>query len=81
MYVLSPWPWPRAFLSLTLRGSLLRRASLDLGLEFFVFVALASSVVPSTPHLIKIKNDVTGFTKVKSITINQKQSSVEVIFG
>ena len=63
--VLGPWPWPRAFLSLA--------SSIPvLGLEsvcprkgcpwpwpriFFVFLALASSLVSSTPPLSFIKND------------------------
>ena len=32
--VLGPWPWPRAFLSLASKGSVLRRAVL--GLRFFL---------------------------------------------
>ena len=32
---LCPWPWPRAFLSLASRGSVLRKAVLGLGLGFF----------------------------------------------
>ena len=46
--------WPRAFLSLAWRGSVLRRAVLGLGLGFFLVslaLALASSLVPSTPLL------------------------------
>ena len=34
--VLGPWPWPRAFLSLTSRGSVLGKAVLGLGLGFFL---------------------------------------------
>ena len=34
--VLHPWPWPRAFLSLASRGSVLGRAVLGLGLGFFL---------------------------------------------
>ena len=49
---LSPWLWPRAFLSLALRGSVLGRAVLGLG--FFVSLALASSLVFSTPSLITV---------------------------
>ena len=33
--VLGPWPWPRAILSLASRGSVLEKAVLGLGLEFF----------------------------------------------
>ena len=46
-------PWPRAFLSLASRGSVLGRAVLGLGF-FFVSLALslASSLVSSTPPLI-----------------------------
>ena len=33
--VLGPWPWPRAFLSLASRGSVLGKAVLGLGLGFF----------------------------------------------
>ena len=50
---LCPWPWPRAFLSLASRVSVLGEAVLDLGLGFF-FVSLASSLVFSTPPLPKI---------------------------
>ena len=32
-----PWPWPRAFLSLASRGSVLGKAVLALGLGFFCF--------------------------------------------
>ena len=47
-------PWPRAFLSLASRGSVLGRAVLGLGI-FFVPLALASSLVSSTtPLLCKI---------------------------
>ena len=50
--VLGPWPWPRAFLSLASRVSLLGKAVLGLGLGFFfVSLALASSLVSSTPPL------------------------------
>ena len=50
--VLGPWPWPRAFLSLASRGSVLGKAVLGLGLGFFfVSLALASSLVSSTPPL------------------------------
>ena len=46
--------WPRAFLSLASRGSVLGRAVLGLGI-FFVPLALASSLVSSTtPLLCKI---------------------------
>ena len=41
--VLGSWHWPRAFLSLASRGSVLRRAVL--ALDFFVPLALASSLV------------------------------------
>ena len=34
--VLGPWPWPRAFLSLASRGSVLGKAVLGLGLGFFL---------------------------------------------
>ena len=34
--VLGPWPWPRAFLSLASRGSVLGEAVLGLGLGFFL---------------------------------------------
>ena len=53
--VLGPWPWPRAFLSLASNVSVLGKAVLGLGLGFFfVSLALASSLVSSTPPLIKI---------------------------
>ena len=42
------WSWPRAFLSLASRGSVLGKAVLGLGF----FVSLASSIVSSTPPLI-----------------------------
>ena len=35
-YVLGPWPWPRAFLSLASRVSVLGKAVLGLGLGFFL---------------------------------------------
>ena len=45
-------PWPRAFLSLASRVSVLGKAVLGLGLGFFfVSLALASSLVSSTPPL------------------------------
>ena len=47
--VLSPRHWPQAFLSLASRGSVLGMAVLGLG--FFVFLALVSSFVFSTPPL------------------------------
>ena len=51
--VLGPWLWPREFLSLASRGSVLGRAVLGLCLGFFfVSLALASSIVSSTPTLI-----------------------------
>ena len=34
--VLGPWPWPRAFLSLASRGSVLGKAVLGIGLGFFL---------------------------------------------
>ena len=34
--VLGPWPWPRAFLSLASRMSVLGKAVLGLGLGFFL---------------------------------------------
>ena len=34
--VLGPWPWPRAFLSLASKGSVLGKAVLGLGLGFFL---------------------------------------------
>ena len=60
--VLGSWPWPRAFLSLASRVSVLGKAVLGLGLGFFlgpwpwpriffVSLALASSLVSSTPPL------------------------------
>ena len=49
--VLGPWPWPRAFLSLALRVSVLGKAVLGLGF-FFVSLALASRLLSSTPPLI-----------------------------
>ena len=49
--VLGPWPWPRAFMSLASRVSVLGKAVLGLGF-FFVSLALASSLVFSTLPLI-----------------------------
>ena len=46
--VLSPWPWPRPFLSLASRGSVLEKSVLGLK---FVFMSLALKVVSSTPPL------------------------------
>ena len=51
---LCPCPWPRAFLSLASRVSVLGRAVLGLGLGFFVSLALASSLVSSIPPLIVV---------------------------
>ena len=48
--VLGPWPWPRAFLSLASRVSVLGKAVPGLGF-FFVSLALASSLMSSTPPL------------------------------
>ena len=51
--VLGPWPWPRAFLSLASRVSVLGKAVLGFGLGFFfVSLALTSSLASSTPPLI-----------------------------
>ena len=36
--VLGPWPWPRAFLSLASRGSVLEKAVLGLGLGLGIFL-------------------------------------------
>ena len=46
--VLGPWPWPRAFLSLASRVSVLGKAVLG----FVFFVSLASSLVSLTPPLL-----------------------------
>ena len=53
--VLGPWPWPRAFLSLTSRVPVLGKA-LSLALASDFFVSLASSFVSSTLPLIKMPN-------------------------
>ena len=53
--VLGPWPWPRAFLSLTSRVPVLGKA-LSLALASDFFVSLASSLVSSTLPLIKMPN-------------------------
>ena len=45
---LCPWPSPRAFLSLTSRGSVLKRAVLGLGLGFFRVLGLEPSVLDSS---------------------------------
>ena len=52
--VLGLWPWPRAFLSLASRGSVLERYVL--GLCFVVSLALALSLMSSTPPLITNRN-------------------------
>ena len=49
--VLGLWPWPRAFLSLASRGAVLGRDVLGFDRGFFVSLALASSLVSSTPPL------------------------------
>ena len=49
--VLGPWPWPRAFLYLASRVSVLGKAVLG---PWIFFVSLASSLVSSTPPLIII---------------------------
>ena len=46
--VLGPWPWPRAFLSLASRGSVLGKAVLGLGLGFFCVLGLEPCVLDST---------------------------------
>ena len=48
--VLGPWPWPRAFLSLSSRGSVLKKAVLGLGLGFFLcpWLGLEPWVLDST---------------------------------
>ena len=38
------WPWPRVILSLALRGSVLRRAVLGLGLGFFCVLGLEPTI-------------------------------------
>ena len=64
--VLGPWPWPRAFLSLASRVSVLEKAVLGLGF-FFMFLALASSLVSSTPPLVDTgPSNVIGPDAVKS---------------
>ena len=45
-------PWPRAFLSLALEGLSSVGLLLALASDFFVFLALASSLVSSTPPLL-----------------------------
>ena len=52
--VLGPWPWPRAFLFLTSRGSVLKRTVLGLGLGFFLCPWPWLRLVSSTPSLIYI---------------------------
>ena len=44
--VLGPWPWPRAFLSLASRVSVLGKAVLDLGLGFFCVLGLGLGLEP-----------------------------------
>ena len=46
--VLGPRPWPRAFLSLASRGSVLGKAVLGLGLGFFCVLGLEPCVLDST---------------------------------
>ena len=46
--VLGPWPWPRAFLPLALRVSVLGKAVLGLGLGFFCVLGLEPCVLDST---------------------------------
>ena len=46
--VLGPWPWPRVFLSLTLRGSVLGRAVLGLGFFCVLGHAFEPCVLDST---------------------------------
>ena len=50
---LCPWPWPRPFLSLVSRGSILKKSifGLDLGLELFS-ESLAWKAVSWTPTLV-----------------------------
>ena len=43
---LRPWPWPRAFLSLASRGSVLGRAVVGLGLGFFCVLGLGLGLEP-----------------------------------
>ena len=46
--VLGPWPWPRAYLSLASRVSVLGKAVLGIGLGFFCVFGLEPCVLDST---------------------------------
>ena len=50
--VLGPWPWPREFLSLASRRSVLGKAVLGLGLGFFCVLGLEPCVLDSTSACI-----------------------------
>ena len=54
---LCPWPWPRAFLSLASRGSVLEKAVLGLGLGFFCVLGLGleACVLDSTSDMERAK--------------------------
>ena len=64
--VLGPWPWPRAFLSLASRVSVLGMAVLGLGLGFFCVLGLGLEpcVLDSTsakrPQLNRVKQVLAG---------------------
>ena len=49
--VLGPWPWPRAFLSLASRVSVLGKAVLGLGLGFFCVLGLEPCVLDSNSDI------------------------------
>ena len=90
--VLGPWPpWPRAFLSLALRVFVLGKAVLGLGLGFFlcpwpwpriffVSLALASSLVSSTPPLVSTTVGICSFLKLCRKTAETLRKISENLF-
>ena len=71
-------PWPRAFLSLASRGSVLEKAVLGLGF-FFASLALASSIVSSTPPLAITK--IVQYKTLKITQINIRGGVLEDVLG
>ena len=68
--VFGPWPWPRAFLSLASRGSVLGKAVLGLGLGFFCVLGYEPCVLDSTSGItvsgLWLVSRVGSFAKTKS---------------
>ena len=62
--VLGPWPWPRAFLSLASRGSVLGKAVLGLGLGFFLCPWPWPRALCPRLHLWRLQQEIARCSKV-----------------